>query len=133
MSTSTKNKLFNSRVQRKHTARILSGLQDKMSYAQRHQKSVTPGLVGKAPSLASKKKRIEVVDITTDAGNKRWQELHNNTEAYEIISSKDSILKGQYGVEYTVIVVYYELGEDLPIARALNETPAEAVSETSEK
>jgi hypothetical protein len=61
--------------------------------------------------------RRELLNLRTEEGIRRWQILNNDKERYEVISSKDSDQRG----ETMCHIVYYELGEDLPISKSAEE------------
>jgi hypothetical protein len=64
-----------------------------------------------------RKMRRELLDLRTEQGIRRWQQLHNDKERYEVISSKDSDQRG----ESMAHLIYYELGEDLPNSKSAKE------------
>ena len=61
------------------------------------------------PGGTSKKMRLELLDLGRPDDVRRWQELHNDKEHYEVLSTKESHQKS----EYLMRVIFYELGDNL--------------------
>jgi hypothetical protein len=76
----------------------------------------------------NRKMRRELLDLRTEQGIRRWQNLHNNKERYEVISSKDSDQRGESHCH----LIYYELGEDLPDSKSAKQLRDEC-KESEEK
>lgn len=73
------------------------------------------GLVGSAGSAgAGRRRRFELLNMRETDDAERWQEIHNTPEKYEVISEKYTTVGSRTGVEYTCLLTYFELGEDLP-------------------
>jgi hypothetical protein len=85
--------------------------------------AVTPALAAliRGNFQTEKRMRLELLDLTNDADMARWQKLRNDSEKYEIISDKPSHQKG----DHRTAIMYYELGEDLPMIKSKRELRAE--------
>ena len=66
---------------------------------------------------ATRKQRVVLLNLNNSDELSFWQVLHNTPESFEIISTKESHQRG----EYVVRVIFYELGDDLPTVRTLEE------------
>jgi len=92
--------------------RALAGLSD--SIANR------PALCAAAAKFVSRiveesvrRKRVVLLNLNKFNDLSFWQTLHNLPDKFEIISEKESHQRG----EYLARVIFYELGEDLPVVK----------------
>jgi hypothetical protein len=67
---------------------------------------------------ATKRRRVETLLLDADADNSRWQTIHNDTERYELISQK---IQTNPNGRSIAVVEYFELGDDQPISRDLDD------------
>ena len=94
------------------TSRVREGLKQRLA----NQNAATK-LTSYDTPYASKKMRIELLDLSIPEDIARWQLLQNNKEKFEVISMKESHQKN----EYYVRVIYNELGDDLPDVKTIEE------------
>lgn len=85
------------------------------------KKAGSAGLPTDNKDVDAKRRRCELLDMTNESDQQRWQILHNDTDRYEVISEKISTVRGDNKVDYMCFVVYNELGDDLPIYRTKDE------------
>lgn len=64
-----------------------------------------------------RRKRIVLLKLTVPAEMSFWQLLHNSPDKFQLISEKESHQKN----EYYVRVIFYELGESLPVVKTQEE------------
>lgn len=83
-----------------------------------------PGIEDVVEEL-SRRRRIEVLDLTLDEDVERWQILHNDTARYEIVAEVFTHLKGSYEGEYKCRITYNEIGEDLPLTKTKSQLRAD--------
>ena len=95
------------------TARVREGLKQRLS----NQYAATKLNAYDLGNLSAKKMRIELLDLSLPEDVARWQLLQNNKEKYEVVSMKESHQKN----EYYVRIIYYELGDDLPDVKTVEE------------
>jgi len=62
---------------------------------------------------ATKRRRIILLNLNDSSEAAFWQTLHNLPEFFTIISEKESHQRG----EYVVRVIFYELGDELPVVK----------------
>lgn len=70
-------------------------------------------------------RRLELLDLKIAEDEKRWQMIHNDPERYEIVACKFSMVRANHYVDYTCLLVYDELGEDLPPVKSAYELRAQ--------
>jgi hypothetical protein len=81
--------------------------------------AVTPALAAliRGNFQTEKRMRQELLNLTSDVDMKRWQELHNDKERYEVISDKPTHQRD----DHRTAITYYELGADLPLTKSKRE------------
>jgi len=85
------------------------------------KRRIPAGLRASEADASQRRRRIELLDLSNDEDLKRWQEIYNQPEKYSVISEKVSTVRGEHTVDYTSLVTYYEIGDDLPVTRARND------------
>jgi hypothetical protein len=100
------------------SSRVRDGMQKKLD-GQSLLPRIHATLLQKSSSYEIQKcRRIETLILDINADNERWQTLFNDTEHYEVITYKTSTTPSGRTVS---IVEYYELGDDLPLAKSLQD------------
>ena len=61
-----------------------------------------------------RRKRIVLLNLHRSRESTFWQILQNTPERFQIISEKESHQRG----EYVVRVIFYEVGENLPVYKS---------------
>lgn len=83
-----------------------------------------PGLPTSSAEKA-KRRRIENLDLNREDDRERWQIIHNDTDRYEFISEHFTQVKGNYEGEYRCRIIYYEIGDNLPLSKTEEELRAQ--------
>jgi hypothetical protein len=101
-------------------ARVRTGLQKKL------QGTVLMGrlraeIIQDVATTAGRRQRRETLDLDNEQDLARWQILHNDPEHYEIIDERDS----HTARSSLCHVVYWEIGDDLPIAKSVADLRAQ--------
>lgn len=80
---------------------------------------ISPALASLIRNFSQTERRIrqELLDLSSDADMRRWQELYNDKEKFEVVSDKPSHQRG----DHRTSIVYYELGQDLPLTKSKRE------------
>jgi len=103
-----------SRLNNVMAARVLDGVTEKV--LKNSARSVPSGLISSTKAV-DKRRRCELLDLSQENDNGRWQIIHNDVERYEVISEKYSMIRADDFVDYKCLIVYNELGENLPLVR----------------
>jgi hypothetical protein len=92
--------------------RVQDGLRARIS----ETTAVSPALAALIRNFAHTEKRLrqELLNLSNDADMLRWQELYNDKEKYEVVSDKPSHQRD----DHRTSIVYYELGQDLPVTKS---------------
>ncbi len=62
-------------------------------------------------------KRIELLKLNDPSDVERWQVIQNDSARYSVVSEQVNVARGDLTVEYSVLIVYYEIGDNLPLAK----------------
>jgi hypothetical protein len=81
------------------------------------RKRASSGLIG-GPVSGSRRRRCELLNLSTDEDMIRWQVIHNDSDRYQVVEEKLSTVGSKDGVEYRCILTYDEIGEDLPLVKS---------------
>jgi len=66
-------------------------------------------------------RRIEILILKNPADNRRWQMINNDKERYRVIEQKFSTNRKDVEIEYACLIIYDEIGEQLPLTRETEE------------
>lgn len=103
-----------SRLTSAMASRVLDGVTQKINKIV--DRAVPLGLVD--PKAAqTKRRRCELLDLSTEHDSARWQIIHNDVDRYEVVSEKYSMIRADDFVDYKCLIVYNELGDNLPLVR----------------
>lgn len=95
--------------------KLLTAAQSRLM-AMRTTSPALRGFVEDTPTgPTARRRRIELLDMRDHLDIRRWQIVHNDTERYAVISEKFTTVRGELDVDYRCVLVYLELGEDLPL------------------
>lgn len=103
-----------SRISPVMATRVLDGLTEKLIKSRNI--AVPPGLID-VKSANTKRRRCELLDLSTESDSARWQIIHNDVDRYEVISEKYSMIRADDFVDYKCLIVYNEIGDALPLVR----------------
>lgn len=103
-----------SRVNSALAGRVLDGVTERL--IKNRSIAIPSGLIDTTTST-TKRRRCELLDLSTETDSARWQIIHNDVDRYEVISEKYSMIRADDFVDYKCLIVYNEIGDSLPLVR----------------
>lgn len=100
--------------------RVLTGIQERM-VSETGPRLIPAGLMREEILVPTKRRRIELLDLKKATDKRRWQIIHNDSDRYEFISEKFTTVRADRFVDYTCLIMYYELGDELPMVKDDND------------
>ena len=74
----------------------------------------------------SRRRRFELLDMGAEADVRRWQIVHNDSERYDVVSARyTTVRSGEDNVEYRCLLMYIEIGAELPLYKSVDELRAD--------